>query len=200
MAKVTLSPFEWIRVVEESITPLSLLVNWFFSFLAPLIYAYCNCECYPIFHCGLYYSLDVTMILYRSHIYPTWGLDTSRSREIWRFLPEHPGFMSLNYITKTEISPTHQTDFLGFISRPLFLIVAVHIAWTLLSWSRIVSETCPTRVRTHVSYVLLSIYHVSTCCNHFNVAVYVQHRLPSPWIVDDQWQVYSRSKICQFFN
>jgi len=42
-----------------------------------------------------------------------------------------------------------------------------YAARILLSWSRVVSETCPTRV-----LCILRICHVSTCV-HFNVAVSV---------------------------
>jgi len=50
--------------------------------------------------------------------------------------------------------------------------VAVYVAMTLLSWSRVVSETCP----TPVSFVFLRICHVFTCRAHINVAMSVQHR------------------------
>jgi len=47
--------------------------------------------------------------------------------------------------------------------------VVVYVAPTHLSWSAVVFET-------HMSCVFLRICHVSTCCVHFNIAVFVQHR------------------------
>jgi len=49
----------------------------------------------------------------------------------------------------------------------------IYAAWTLLSWSRVVTETC----RTYMFYVFLRIHHVSSCRVHFNVAESVQHRV-----------------------
>jgi len=53
-------------------------------------------------------------------------------------------------------------------------VITVYVAQTLLSWSRVVSETC----RTRVSYVFLRICHMSTCRVYFNTVVSLQHRLP----------------------
>jgi len=52
------------------------------------------------------------------------------------------------------------------------LLVIGYVAHTLLSWSRVVSEMCPTQV----SCVFLRICHMSMCRVHFNVAVSGQHR------------------------
>ena len=53
------------------------------------------------------------------------------------------------------------------------IAVGSNVARTLLSWNRIVSETCPTRM----SCIFLRICHVSTCRVHFNVVMSVLHRL-----------------------
>ena len=48
-----------------------------------------------------------------------------------------------------------------------------YVARTLLLWSRVMSETCP----THVPCVFLRICYVSAYRIHFNVAVSVQHSI-----------------------
>jgi len=52
------------------------------------------------------------------------------------------------------------------------MFITVYVALTLVSWSHVMSEMCP----THVLCVFLRIFHVSACRVHFNIIVFMQHR------------------------